>query len=445
MSYFKIRGGIPLKGKINISGSKNGAIKMIGASLLTAEPVVLSNVPEIEDVAVDLEVVKSLGVTAEKSRGDLKLCAQDLQTSEIPEGLSSKTRAAIVTLGPLLARRGSVILSRAGGCKIGDRPIDRHLQALEALGVSVVSGGSMVKARVDRLRGGTIRFEKNTVMGTETAIMAAVLAEGETNICGAALEPEVDDLIALLKKMGAQIKRKEEDPRQIVVEGVEKLSGAKHRVLPDRNEAVTYAVAAAATRGDVVLKNIRTEDMTVFLKKLGEANVPYDVSGNSLRVWAEPADTFQPVDLETAPHPGFMTDWQQPFSIILTQAEGESTVHETIFYNRLDYLAELEKMGAEVAVLTPSQAGMKFVPDNYGFDWQGDGEPYVVAKIKGPVEFKGADVEIPDLRAGATLVVAALAAEGKSRVHGISHIDRGYEGFEQKLSALGAEIERVES
>ncbi|MEA2020191.1 MAG: UDP-N-acetylglucosamine 1-carboxyvinyltransferase, partial [Patescibacteria group bacterium] len=358
MSYFRIQGGKPLKGKVTILGSKNAAIKMIGASILTSEPLVLSNVPEIEDVTVDLEVVKSLGVSVEKNRNELRLCAQNIEKNKIPPGLSDKTRAAIITLGPLLARKGKVVLSSAGGCDIGKRPIDRHLDALKQLGVEVICEGSVVRARVDRLKGGNIRFEKNTVMGTETAILASVLAEGETRIYGAALEPEVDDLIALLRKMGANINRKEDDPRQVIIEGVESLNGAKHSVLPDRNEAVTYAVAAAATRGDVTLKNVQTEDMTAFMRKLEDAEVPYEVRGRSLRVWAEPSDSFLPVELETAPHPGFMTDWQQPFSVILTQAEGESTIHETIFYNRLDYLFELEKMGAEVEVLTPSEAGM---------------------------------------------------------------------------------------
>ncbi len=444
MSYFRITGGVPLKGKVNISGSKNAAIKMIGAALLTSEPVSLTNVPEIGDVRVDLEVVKTLGVKAEKNKNELVLEADELATSEIPEGLSTKTRAAIITMGPLLARRGKVIFSGSGGCNIGKRPIDRHLSALESLGVSVEWRNSTIVAKTERLRGGIIRFEKNTVMGTETALLASVLAEGETKIFGAAMEPEVNDLIALLRKMGAQISRSEEHSREITVQGVEELSGASHEVIPDRNEAVTFAVAAAVTRGDVVLKNLRTEDIIPFLSKLNSMGVSYDASGDSLRVWSEKEDVWQAVDIQTSPYPGFMTDWQQPFSVLLSQAEGTSTVHEAIYPDRLGYLAELGKMGVDYDILTPKEAGIPFKPEEYGFDWRRTSQPKVIAKIHGPIELRGAELEIPDLRAGATLAIAALAAEGESNIRGTHHIERGYEKFEEKLQNLGAEIERIE-
>jgi UDP-N-acetylglucosamine 1-carboxyvinyltransferase len=292
-------------------------------------------------------------------------------------------------------------------------------------------------------------------MGTETALLASVLAEGTTKIFGAAMEPEVDDLILLLTKMGAEISRGEENPREITVEGVEKLTGASHEVIPDRNEAVTFAVSAAATRGDVVIRNLRTGNIIPFLSKLDAMKISYGVSGEDLRVWSANDVSWQAVDVETAAHPGFMTDWQQPFSVLLTQAEGTSTIHETIYPERLDYLYELEKMGANVQVLTPAEAGMAFDPNNYGFATAENaekgsfsvdaGEPKVVAKINGPTPLRGTDLKISDLRAGATMVIAALTAEGESKVTGIHHIDRGYENFEDKLQSLGAEIERVES
>jgi len=217
--------------------------------------------------------------------------------------------------------------------------------------------------------------------------------------------------------------------------------------LPDRNEVVTFAVAAAATNGKVTIKNIRSQDLTSFLSKMDAMGVPYEVAKDSLRVWLDPETELSSVKVETAPHPGFMTDWQQPFSILLTQANGTSIIHETVYPNRLDYLFELGKMGADFEVLTPSEAGLIFKPEKYGFDWGkrvADSEPKVVAEITGPTKLVDAEVQIPDLRAGATLVIAALAAEGKSKVHGISHIDRGYENFEEKLQELGAQIRRVE-
>lgn len=483
MPYYKVRGGTPLKGSVTISGAKNAAIKMIAASLLTSEEVHLSNIPQIEDVRVDLEVARSLGVKVEEAENELRLKADDIGSFSIPEGLSQKTRAAIITLGPLLARFGKATLPPFGGCPIGERPVDRHLKALEALGAKISCASGAIEARAERLVGAPIRFSKTTVMGTENAILASVLAEGETTILGAAQEPEVDDLIELLIKMGAKIERSEEDPGKILIEGVENLSGAAHEVLPDRNEAVTFAVAAAATRGDVTLERVRPQDLTSFLSKFETVGASYEVTGEKIRVWADSEVSFSPVDIETAPHPGFATDWQQPFAVLLTQAEGESVLHETVHGQRFNYLSELSKMGAKVELLTPTEAGIPFDIEKYGFNWpfleenpagetrakekpsrfrnpnlEGWGigaggesparelptrEPKVVAKITGPRKLHGAEVKISDLRAGATLVIAALAAEGESKIFGIEHIDRGYENFEEKLRGLGAEIERA--
>jgi len=442
MPYFLVRGTTPLKGSVVISGAKNAAIKMIAASLLTSEEVRLSNVPQIEDVRVDLEVAKSLGVKVEESGNTLRLRADDIGSFSIPSKLSQKTRAAILTLGPLLARFGKASLPPFGGCPIGLRPIDRHLKALEALGAEISCENGVIEAKAERLVGAPIRFSKTTVMGTENAILASVLAEGGTTIFGAAQEPEVDDLIELLTKMGAEIQRSEEAPGKIIIEGVESLSGATHEVLPDRNEAVTFAVATAATRGDVTLEKVRPQDLTSFLSKFEAVGASYEVTGEKIRVWADSDTQFAPVDIETAPYPGFMTDWQQPFSVLLTQAEGESVIQETVHAQRFGYLSELEKMGAKVELLTPTEAGIPFAPEKYGFNWDSKEEPKVVAKIGGPTKLHGAEVEITDLRAGATLVIAALAAEGESKITGIEHIDRGYENFAEKLRGLGAEIKR---
>ncbi len=446
MQKFIIEGGVPLKGQVQISGAKNAAIKMVAASLLTSEEVVLENIPRIEDVGVIVKIVENLGVKTEfLDEKVLSLRADEVFSSKVPHSLGVSSRSAVMTIGPLLARFGEVVVPEPVGCRIGLRPIDRHLAALQSLGAVVEQKGGVYKLTAPRLKGAGIHFEKNTVMGTENAILAAVLAEGETAITNAAEEVEVDDLIKLLVKMGGKIKRDEQESRRIIIEGVRELGGARHRVLPDRNEAVTFAVVAATTRGDVTLTNVRPLDLTAFTAKLEKMGVGFDIQKESLRVWLDEGKSLEPVEIETAPHPGFMTDWQQPMGVLLTQADGESLLHETIYEDRFKYFKELEKMGARVELITPSEAGAVFDPKNYNFDLpEADHEPKSVAKIFGPTPFSGRKLQIPDLRAGAALVLAALAAEGQSEILGVEHLDRGYEQFDEKLRNLGAKIERVE-
>lgn len=445
MQKFIINGGVPLKGQVQISGAKNAAIKMVAASLLTADEVVLENIPRIDDVGVIVEVVENLGVKTEfLDEKVLGLRADEVFSSEVPHSLGVRSRSAIMAVGPLLARFGEVTIPEPGGCRIGLRPIDRHLTALEQLGATVEHKQGVYKVTAPRLKGAEINFEKNTVMGTENILLASVLAEGETVITNAAEELEVDDLIELLTKMGANIKRDEQESRRIVIEGVRELDGTRHRILPDRNEAVTFAIAAAATRGDVILENVRPLDLTAFTAKLEKMGVGFDIQKQSLRVWLEKDKILQPVEIETAPHPGFMTDWQQPTGVLLTQADGESLIHETVYEDRFGYIKQLNKMGAKIKIMTPTKAEIAFDPANYNFDWFADGESKSVAKIFGPTPLSGQDLQIPDLRAGAALVLAALAAEGQSEILGVEHIDRGYEQFDQKIHNLGAKIERVE-
>ncbi len=439
---FIIKGGSPLTGTVKISGAKNAAIKEIAASLLTTEPLFLENVPQISDVGVDLEIVKALGVAARVSGDSVTLKSSQKLKTVIPKVLSKKSRASVITLGPLLAREGRVVLTAPGGCDIGKRPLDRHLAALESLGAQFTVEGSRIEGQTGGLRGGRIVFAKNTVMGTENALLASVLAKGETEIVGAAQEPEVDDLISLLSKMGARIERDERNPRTIRIQGVQSLGGAKHRVLPDRNEAVTIACAAAATRGNVTLEGVEPEHLTFFLDKLKKVGVSFEAGESSLRIWVDPNTEFLPVDLETSPHPGFMTDWQQPMTLLLTQVKGESLVHEAVYEDRWKYLSELSKFGANVELFTPSELGKTFDPKKVNFDWKGEGEPKTYAKVKGPVVLEPAVAEITDLRAGATLVLAALAAKGESEIYGAEQVERGYENFEKKLTSLGAEIKK---
>lgn len=442
MSRFIVEGGIPLKGAVRVSGAKNAAVKMVAASLLTDEPILLEDVPEIADVEVDLEIVRSLGVSARKvSSHVLELSSEKIHSFEVFPELASRSRAAVLVLGPLLSRFGKAKIYQLGGCAIGARPIDRHLKALEALGAKITcdSGAYVAEAPLG-LKAGTIKFEKQTVMGTENAILASVLVSGETSIVNAAKEPEVDDLIDLLKKMGAQIERIEDEGGVSVlkISGVRSLFGAKHKIIPDRNEAVTLAVAAAVTRGDLAIENVRPKDLLSFLAKLSAVGVKYEVGSDFLRVWADAGDKFSPCDIQTLPHPGFMTDWQQPFSVLLTQAEGQSIIHETVYSNRFDYVKELNRMEARIDLFHPNLG-----PRDYSFDGYREDGLYS-AKVFGPTRLKGERVKVSDLRAGATLVLAALCAEGKSEILGVELIDRGYEHLDEKLRILGAKISRFD-
>lgn len=445
LSKFLIEGGAPLKGEVEVCGAKNAAIKMIAAALLTTDEVILSNVPEIDDVFVMVEAAQKLGMTATwVDNHKLSLKAGEISSQKIETSLSCRARSTIMFMGPLLARFGSFSIGEPGGCTIGkNRPINRHLSAFEKMGATInFTGGYYIGEVQGGLKGGEIIFEKNTVMGTENALLACVLSSGLTSILNAAQEPEVDDLILLLNKMGARIERTED--RLIKVEGVRHLHGSSHEIIPDRNEAVTFAIAAAVTRGDILIKKIRPADLVAFLAKLEKAGVGFESGKSSLRVWCRDDQPINPLNIETSSHPGFMTDWQQPFCVLMTQAQGLSLVHDTIYINRFEFTKELNRMGSKIDVVHPSDVGFKAVISDDDYEIKKDGEPFTVAKITGPTPLSARRLTIPDLRAGATLILAALAAKGKSEVSGVEHVDRGYEMFEQKLSGLGASISRAD-
>lgn len=445
-SKYLIEGGKPLKGEVVVSGAKNAAMKMIAASLLTPEEVVLDNVPEIDDVLVMVEAAERFGVKITwLDNHKLRLKAEEISQFELDPTLSCRARSTIMFMGPLLSRFGQFAISEPGGCSIGkNRPINRHLAAFEKMGAAIRLESGVYRGSVrGGLKGAEIFFEKNTVMGTENAILASVLASGTSHLVNAAREPEVDDLILFLNKMGARIERTED--RAVRVEGVSSLHGTDHEVMPDRNEVVTFAVAAAATRGDVLIKNVRPADLTAFLAKLDKVGVSFEAGKDSLRIWAGADKVLNGVSIETSPHPGFMTDWQQPFCLLLTQAAGESLIHDTIYVNRFEFVKELNRMGARVDVVQPSAVGLKAVISDDDYDLEKEGEPLTVAKISGPTALAGKKVTIPDLRAGATLVIAALVAGGRSEVSGIEHVDRGYESFDQKLLGLGARISKLKA
>ena len=425
MQKFVITGGVPLRGEVRIAGAKNAVLKEMAAAVLTDEACTLRNVPKISDVAILREVMVDIGFDVRRANGDaLVLQATDATWPFVPLEAALKMRASFILLGPMLARFGRVILPNPGGDRIGRRPVDLHVAAMEALGAEIVyrNGYYFASAPPGGLRGAAVSFPTVTVMGTENAILAATLARGTTVIENAALEPEVDDLIAMLCGMGARVERTAE--RRIEIEGVDRLGGTEHRVIGDRLEAETFAIAAAATEGEVTLNGVVPTHLRAFLDVAERMGVHHesDEGTSSVRVRGVPAGELRAVDVRTEPYPGFATDFQAPLSVLMTQATGSSTVHETIFEDRLDHLPQLHRMGAEVEVLDERRA-----------------------RISGPTPLHGAEVGIADLRAGATLVLAALTATGTSVVSGIEHVDRGYEQIEAKLVALGARINRIEA
>ncbi|MBA3877112.1 MAG: UDP-N-acetylglucosamine 1-carboxyvinyltransferase [Anaerolinea sp.] len=419
---FRVTGGTALHGTVPVAGAKNAALKLLAAAVLTGERCRFSNVPEIEDVRVMAETLRDLGVVVDHPAPNVyEVAAGDVDWLFVPLEAAAKMRASFMLLGPLLARFGEVIISNPGGDRIGRRPVDLHVDAMRALGAEIDYRYGYYYAKAPgRLRGAEVRFPFVSVMGTENAMLAATLADGRTVIRPAAQEPEVDDLIEFLRKMGADVERAA--PDTIEVQGKKRLRGSDHAVVPDRIEAGTFAVAAAMTGGRVTLERARCDHLDALVEVFGRMGISVDCGTDRLTVDATTVGpgAYRPVDIQTAPYPGLATDLQPPTSVLLTQANGRSSVHETIFEDRLEWMTELRKMGAEIDL-----------PDAHH------------AIVQGPAALVGADVEISDLRAGASLILAALAASGTSTIHGAHHVRRGYENIERKFLDLGARIEHV--
>ncbi len=419
---FRVEGGRPLAGTVPISGAKNAALKMMAAATLTGERCRLTNMPDIEDVRVLADILRDLGVVVDKTEPNTyEIASGDVEWLFVPLEAAAKMRASFILLGPLLARFGRVIISNPGGDRIGRRPVDLHVEAMRALGASIdYRNGYYFATAPGRLRGAEVRFPFVSVMGTENAMLAATLAEGHTVIRPAAQEPEVDDLIDFLCTMGAAVERTQ--PDTIEIEGRRRLRGAEHRVVPDRIEAGTFVVAAAVTGGRVTLQGAPCNHLGEFLDAVSRVGVGIACGTDTIEVdgTALHGLGYRATDIETAPYPGLATDLQPPTCVLLTQARGLSHVHEAIFEDRLEWLSEARKMG----VVAEAQDAQH-------------------ATITGPAALRGAEVEIGDLRAGASLILAALAAEGTSTIHGAHHVHRGYENIERKFVDLGARIERL--
>ncbi len=419
---FRVEGGRPLSGSVAISGAKNAALKLLAAATLTGERCRLTNVPEIEDVRVMAQTLTELGVVVDHPEPNVyEVAAGDVDWLFVPLEAAAKMRASFMLLGPLLARFGRVIISNPGGDRIGRRPVNLHVDAMRALGAQIeYRNGYYFATAPGRLRGTEVTFPFVSVMGTENAMLAATLAEGRTIIRPAAQEPEVDDLIDFLGKMGAQVRRTA--PDTIEVEGRKRLRGAEHRVIPDRIEAGTFIVAGAVTGGRITLTGAPCDHLGAFVELIGRTGVDISCGTDTIEVDGSglAGGGFRAVDVETGAYPGLATDLQPPTSVLLTQADGRSRVHETIFEDRLEWMSELVRMGAKVDLVDPHHA-----------------------VIEGRAPLHGAEVEIGDLRAGASLILAALAAEGTTTIHGGHHVHRGYENIGGKFLGLGARIERL--
>lgn len=428
MEKLKITGGKALKGRVKIAGAKNAASKMIIASLLTDEVVRVGNVPLQQETDIAKELIEMVGADARIEDHTLITQAKEITTSSIME-LSRRNRLSILLAAPLLHRLGGIHLPFPGGDKIGARPLNFHVDALEKMGAHVdeLEDGYHMTVE-DRLKGALIELPYPSVGATETVIFAGVLAEGRTVIKNAAIEPEIMDLIMMLQKMGAVIEVGVN--RHIEIVGVEKLHGCSHKVLPDRLEAASYACIALATRGEILCEGANHKDMITFLNVVRQIGGEYEVTDEGILFRGGGA--YKGMQLETDTYPGFATDWQQPFVVVLTQAEGTSVVHETVYQARFGYTEVLNEMGADITLFDNCLGEIKcrFADQNYKHS----------AVIKGPTPLKATSMTVPDIRAGLAYVAAALVAEGTSEIDGVEHLERGYEDLYGKLKSIGAEI-----
>ena len=417
MEKIRIVGGKPLEGTVRISGAKNASLPDVCASILTDQPVTLHNVPEVRDIRTMERVLSAMGVeTNIRVGGVVELHAGRLTSVEATYELVKTMRASVLVLGPVLAREGRATVSLPGGCAIGDRPIDLHLMALEKMAADIKVERGYVEARAKRLHGAEIDFETVTVTGTENIMMAAALAEGETVLRNAACEPEIADLADLLVKMGARIQGA--GGSTVRIEGVDRLYGAEHTVIPDRIETGTFVAACAMAGGEIEIRNCHPPHLRPVIDKFRETGVRIEEGPDNLRVRAP--RTVKPSSVTTLPHPGFPTDMQAQYMALMTQANGVSAITESIFENRFMHVAELQRMGARIRV---------------------DGR---MAQVTGHTPLLGAQVMATDLRASACLVTAALAARGETTIDRVYHLDRGYWRIDEKLRGLGADIERID-
>lgn len=416
MDKIIIHGGTPLHGSIRLSGSKNAALPILMASILTTEPIIVSNVPRLRDISTAIELLARLGVEVHWcGEHELELCAAQINSWEAPYELVKTMRASFVVLGPLLARSGRARVSTPGGCAIGARPVNLHIAGIRALGAKIQLRNGYVEAHAERLKGARVWLDNPSVGATENIMMAAVRAHGRTVIENAAREPEVQDLARMLTAMGARINGA--GTHVVEIEGAERLHGAEHRVIPDRIEAGSLMAAAAITGGDLTIENAPADQLDAVIVKLRETGADVTTANGGLRICR--SAPLRPIELRTLPYPGFPTDLQAQMMAVLTQAHGTSVITETIFENRFMHALELLRMGADIMMKGPT------------------------AIVRGSSRLSGAPVMATDLRASMSLILAGLVADNATEVSRVYHLDRGYEGLDAKLRSIGARLERV--
>lgn len=433
MTTWTVDGGTPLHGEIQLTGAKNSITKLMVLALLTDEPCVYSNAPAIGDSQITQAICEALGARFHfLAPHELQVHAPTITHSEVPFELGARNRLAIMMVPALLHRTGrAVIPMAAGGDRIGPRPVDFHLDGYRKMGAVVEVKGDVYDIRCEQLKGAEIVLPFPSVTTTENLLLGAVIAKGRTYIRNAAIEPEIMDLVMCLQKMGAIIDYNAD--RTLVVEGVPSLGGVTHQVIPDRIVAASLACAALATQGDIFVSGARQTDLVTFLNTIRRMGGGFEVEKDGIRFFWQ--GTLRPIAVETNVHPGFMTDWQPPFIVLLTQADGMSVVHETVFESRFGYVSELKKMGADIALYDTCLGGSscRFRYSNYRHS----------CVIKGAARLHGDSILVPDLRAGFTYLIAAILAQGKSTIAGVEHIERGYEHLKESLEALGARIQVV--
>ncbi|PIY79716.1 MAG: UDP-N-acetylglucosamine 1-carboxyvinyltransferase [Candidatus Pacebacteria bacterium CG_4_10_14_0_8_um_filter_43_12] len=438
MEVFQVTGGTPLYGSVRIGGAKNASYKLMIASLLAKDESRLLNFSKISDVEMVAQIIEKLGAKIKRAgERAIFINPDSLHSFDLSHDDGEQGRFSTMFIPVLVAKFGQAIVPLPGGDKIGKRPLERHFEGLSSLGITLKEENGLVYATSNGLIGARYRFSKNTHTGTETLLMAAVLATGTTIIENAAEEPEVDDLIAFLNEMGAKVTRKE--PRVIEVQGVKELHGAIHKIIPDRNEAVSYACAALVTKGDVIIENAKAEHLHAFLDALDQIGAGYEVGNYGIRFFYQ--GELRATNITTQVAPGFMTDWQPLLATVLTQCQGESILHETIMQNRFAYVEALTEMGAQIE---PIQLSISNPESFYNFNLTDEqDQAYHAIKITGPRQLRSGRFRVHDLRHGATLILAALSAVGTSTISGVEQVDRGYEALAARLQSMGAKIERV--
>jgi UDP-N-acetylglucosamine 1-carboxyvinyltransferase len=441
MSRYIINGGKQLKGEVSIKGAKNASFKQIIASMLTDKTVKLNNIPQISDVKITTSIAKNLGCQIIEREHCLELITPKITNSSVPIGTGKKSRASFMFVAPLLSRTGTATVPFPGGDKLGNRPLDRLFDCFSKMNIKVSENENNISFNTNKIIGTHYTLPKPSHTVTEVIIMTAALANGETIIDNAALEPEIDDLILMLNKMGAKIQRDVNNNKRILIQGVSALNGTEHEVICDRNEVVTFTCAALATKGSVCILRVKPKIVKTFLEIIEHMGAKVKTGNDEIYVeWVKP---LIGIDIKTGPEPMFMTDWQAVFSILLTQTVGCSSIIETVYPNRFQHIENLKKMGAKFSLFNPKIND----PENYyQFNKESDSPEYFHGvKIYGPTKLKPANFDIKDLRAGASITLAALTASGKSTINGVEYIERGYEKLAERLLALGANIEYIKT